>query len=74
MRGEYLPGLGQHAQPGERPLLQHPPHDLVLHAAQVDHHLGVVPLVPSDGSGIRGLHRLLANQRRVLGHVITVDQ
>ena len=68
------PGLGQHAEPGERPLLQHPPHDLVLHTAQVDHYLGVVSLVPGNGGGVRGLYRLLTNENSVLGHVISIDQ
>ena len=68
------PGLGQHAQPCERPLLQHPPHDLVLHTAQVDHHLGVVPLVPSNGGGVRGLDWVLTNERRGLGDGISINQ
>ena len=46
------PGLGQHAQPGQWPLLQHPPHDLMSHSANIDHNLGILLLVSGNGGWI----------------------
>ena len=66
--------FGEHAQPRERPLLQQPPHDLVLLPAHVDADLGVVGAVAADRQrvGFRIIEEVLGRQRvwgRVLGPV-----